>query len=871
MVLAIGTRLGPYDIVGALGAGGMGEVFRARDSKLGREVALKVLPDLVAHDADRLARFQREAQLLATLNHPNIAAVYGLEESSGISAIVLELVEGETLADRIARGALPVGEALEIARQIADAVEAAHEKGIVHRDLKPANVKITPEGRVKVLDFGLAKMYGAGSPQHDASQSPTLSAMQTIGGVILGTAAYMSPEQARGKTVDRRTDVWAFGCVLYEMLTGRQAFPNGETVSDTLVAILSREPDWQALPSSTPPKVRALLERCLRKDARRRLQDIGDARVEIEEARDEPALSAVSGAPVRSRRRDYVWAAMALILLVTAALLGARLFLAPAPDARSVQFQVLAPEGARIDIGQPLSPDGRIIAFTAISERGQPQIWVRPLDSASPRALPGTEQAQRLFWSPDSQYIGFFAQGKLKKVAVTGGPPLVICNEAGRDGAWGSGDVILIGGQPMKPLLQVSAAGGQPVAVTELGANEFSHDYPDFLPDGRHFLFMARTGSAESFKVYVASLDSKERRVLPGIAAGARYSPSGHVLFARDGTLMAQPFDASRQELSGEPFPVAEGVPGPVAPYSVSTNGSLAYLSGGLATNSELAWFDRSGKQLELVGPSGQYGTPQLSPDGKYVAFARGSPGDIWVLDIGRGLTSRLTSDPAGDAFPVWSPDGRMIAFASSRDLGTFNLYERAVGVVEQDKVLLKNEVPKNPSDWSRDGRYLVYTARNDLWALPLSGNRQPMRVTETPFAEQIARISPDGRWVAYSSDETGDSQVYIQSFPQPGARQQISTTGGFQPYWSRDGRELFYVRPDLTMMAVSVKPAGATLEVSAPASLFRTQLAVAGPVALTRSYSVSNDGRFLINVASTDPLGRPITVVLNWAASLKK
>jgi Tol biopolymer transport system component len=705
--------------------------------------------------------------------------------------------------------------------------------------------------------------------------------MQTIGGVILGTAAYMSPEQARGKTVDRRADVWAFGCVLYEMLTGRQAFPNGETVSDTLVAILAREPDWQALPPGTPSKVRALLERCLRKDVRRRLQDIGAVRIALEEARDEPALSAAPGAAVTSRRRDYVWAAVALMFLLTAALLGVRLFLAPAPDAPTVQFQVLAPGGAVIDIGEPLSPDGRTLAFVAASE-GRQLIWVRPFDSTSARALPGTEAAQRIFWSPDSQYIGFFAQGKLKKVAVTGGPPLVICNEAGRDGAWGAGDVILIGGQPMKPLFRVSAAGGQPSPVTELEANDFSHEYPDFLPDGRHFLFMVRKelglgigGDSGGWSVYVGTLDSKERRLLPGIAAGARYSPTGHVLFVRDGMLMAQRFDVNRLELSGEAFPVAEQVPGPIAPFSVSTNGSLAYLSGaGYSGSSQLAWFNRGGKQLELVGTEGEYIDPGLSADGKYVAFGRGNPSDIWVLDIGRGLTSRLTSDAATDTLPVWSTDGRTIAFSSFRDAGIPNLYERAVGIVGEDKLLLKSAVASFVSDWSRDGRYLTYTSGNDIWALPLSGDRQPLRVTETPFSEQNPKISPDGRWIAYSSNETGVGvqavQVHIQSFPQPGAKQQVSTTGGFQPRWSRDGRELFYVRPDLTLMVVSLKPVGAALEMSTPASLFQTRLVFRGSTA-SRSYSVSDDGRFLLNVTSTDSSARSITVVLNWAASLKK
>ena len=874
MSSVVGTRFGPFEVVAAIGAGGMGEVYRARDTRLKREVALKILPESFATDPDRLARFQREAEVLASLNHPNIAAIHGLEESEGVRALVMELVEGETLADRIARGAIPIDEALPIAKQIAEALEAAHERGIIHRDLKPANIKVRSDGTVKVLDFGLAKLHDPnaqnvpnvpndpnGPNQFSISPTITSPALMTGVGMLLGTAAYMSPEQAKGRPTDKRSDIWAFGCVLYEMLTGKRAFP-GADVSETLAGVIKSEPDWTAVPDDTPASIRRMLRRCLQKDPRRRLHDVGDARIELEEP---PEASPRVATPPRWRRASLVAAVLAL---VTVTGLAARFTLSSAPGA-AVVFDVTAPAGARIDIGEPLSPDGRTVAFIATSETGPPQIWVRPLDSATARALSGTEQAQRLFWSADSQWIGYFAQGKLAKVSITGGPPFVVANEASRDGAWSREDVILIGGQRGKPMLRVSAAGGQASPVTDMRANEISHDYPDFLPDGRHFLFLARAAtSVEASAVYVGSLDSKERHLLQGIASGARYSPTGHVLFVRDSTLMAQAFDVRRFELSGTPFPVARNVPGPVAPFSASSNGTLAYLTGSIASNSELTWFDRNGRPLARAAPRGAYAGQALSPDDNYIAFSNAGS-DIWVLDIRKEVASRLTTDPSADTFPVWSPDGRRVAFSSTRG-GTSNLYERSVGVVGEDKVLLKSDAPVSPRDWSSDGRYLFYTARGDIWALPMFGDKKPMRVTETPFAELDPVLSPDGRWMAYSTDETGDDQIYIQSFPQPGARQQVSGTGGFQPRWSRDGKELFYIRPDFTMMSVSVKASGPTLEVSAPVVLFRKQLALLGPAATQRNYSVSADRRFLMNV-SPDDVPRPITVVLNWASTLKK
>jgi len=861
----------------------MGQVYRARDTKLDRDVAIKVLPAGVTHDADRLARFQREARTLASLNHPNIAIIHGLEQAGDVHALVMELVEGDDLSQRIARGAIPMDEALPIAKHIAEALEAAHEQGIVHRDLKPANIKVRSDGTVKVLDFGLAKAMdptAAMSAGHSMSPTITTPAM-TQAGMLLGTAAYMSPEQAKGRLADRRSDVWAFGCVLYEMLTGRRPF-DGEDVSDTIAAILKDEPVWGALPFDTPDPIRTLLERCLRKDVRRRLPNIGAARIEIEEASSRSGSRAHLNTPAVSGGPTYRWPFVALLSLLVAIGLAIRIMRTPAQETRIVSFDVTGWRGADIDVGHPLSPDGRWVTFTANSG-GKRSIWVRALDSAVAQPLPGTDvtEAGRPVWSADSRYIAFFADGKLKKVAVTGGPPSVICSEPGRDVSWSSENVILIGGQGTA-LLRVSAAGGQPTPATELGANETTHDYPEFLPDGRHFLYLARHGREPAdWDLFVGSLDSKERRLLPGIHAGARYSPTGHLLFLRDGTLMAQPFDLARLDIFADASPVAERVyVGPRTPFSVSMNGTLAYLNAALRRDSRLAWFDRTGKEGTAVAPMGDYdGTVRLSPDGKQVAFARGEglDQDVFLLDVEKGTTSRFTSSVGADFAPVWSPDGR-IGFASSRDgVGNVavsnpngaNLYERAVGVVGQDKALLKTDAGKIPTDWSRDGRYLAYTLRNDVWALPLSvpGNAEPLRVTDTAFVESHARFSPDGRWIAYQSNESGtQGDVYIQSFPAPGVKQQVSTKGGILPRWGANGTELFYVTPTSTLMSVSVKSAGAGLQVAIPVPLFSLPAFQIGG-----DYDVSVDGRFLMHLMDTEQAPLSMTVILNWARRLKQ
>ncbi len=893
--LKVGTRIGQYEITSSIGAGGMGEVYRARDTSLGRDVAIKSLPPAFAYDTERLGRFEREAKVLASLHHSNIAMIHGLAEDGTSKYLVLELVEGDTLAERIARGALPLDDALDIAGQIAEALEAAHNKGIVHRDLKPSNIKIAPDGRVKVLDFGLAKIMtlGTGGAGVDLSKSPTLSAAQTEGGAILGTAAYMSPEQARGKEVDRRADIWAFGCVLYEMLSGRKAYPNKETVSDTLASILVNEPEWQALPASTPSKVRALLERCLRKDERRRWADIANVRVELLEARTEREASTIT-APVPvvapSRRREMIAAGLALLFLVASALTLWLIF-RPAPTAPPLRMEIIAPSTANVIFSQAeLSPDGRKMAFLVDTE-GKKLIVVRPLDSLG-QALPSTEgTGPEIFWSADSQFIGFSAEGKLKKAPADGGPAQIIANLPSTGvyaGAWNAEGIMLLGSEasPGGPLLRVSASGGKAVPATELDKSrkETAHAYPSFLPDGKHYIFLARTSDPQNpAATYIGDLDSKDRRPLPGIASEAKYAATGHLVFIRDGALMAQPFDAKRLELSGEAFPVADPfVPARTeiaGPFSVSARGELAYYvptaGGAIGVNTELHWYDRAGKSLGVAGEGGEYTYPDLSPDSKFVAFSRGSPSDIWVLDIAKHLTSRLTSDPAADTNPKWSPDGRTIAFTSERE-GAGNIYTRAVGAVGADKLLYKDDMAKSLCDWSRDGKYLAYVANGDVWALPLSGESsagKPVRVTETAFTEYYAQISPDSRWIAYDSNETGRREVYIQSFPQPGFKQQVSTTGGVMSRWSRDGRELYYyLLTDMVVMAVSIKPAGASLEIGAPAPL------VIRPSGASKIYSVSADGRFLLQVPpgsgsssgalsglDSIPVLNHIVVLFNW------
>jgi serine/threonine protein kinase len=862
----------------------MGEVYLADDLNLNRKVALKFLPDVFAADPERMARFEREAKLLASLNHPNIAAIYGLEQAAGKRFLVLEFVEGETLAQMLTKGPLPVEEALGVCRQIAEGLEAAHEKGVIHRDLKPANVMIAAGDKIKILDFGLAKALSDETQSVDSSQSPTLTEAMTRPGVILGTAAYMSPEQAKGKTVDKRSDIWAFGCILYECLTGKRVF-EGETVTETLAAILKGEPDWQALPAPTPPNIRFVLRRCLEKDISRRFHSAADLRIEIEEYLANPTGASVPeivAVTAHHKLRERLAWGVAVVLLVAAlTVLGVLYFRLASVEAPETRLEVNTPPTSQ-PTSLALSPDGRRLVFVASSE-DQQRLWLRPLDAVTAQPLAGTEGGKYPFWSPDSRSIGFFAEGKLKRIDIAGGPPQVLASVSiGEGGAWNRDGVIVFASSWPGPLYRVTDSGGDPVAITRLDPpRQISHYFPQFLPDGRHLLFYAE-GANQG--IYLASLDSAESKRLIGTDTAAAYAPPGYLLFMRQGTLFAQHFDAARGELSGDPVQVADSVAfdtiNKIVGFSVSETGMLAYRTGG-GSRRQLAWFDRSGKEVGTLGAPDENAlqNPELSPDGHRVGVDRAVQGnqDVWLIETTRGVASRFTFDPANDGYLIWSPDGSRIAFTSNRK-GTYNLYQKASSGAGNDELLLESSLNKSPNDWSPDGRFLLYVQVDkktgfDLWVLPLFGECKPFPFVNTIFVERSGQFSPDGRWVAYESNESGRYEVYVQPFPGPGGKWQVSTGGGIEPRWHRNGKELFYIAPDGKLMAAPIQRAGQTLEAGAPVSLFQTRIVGGGSLNANRQqYAVSPDGqRFLINITVDESTASPITIVTNWARALKK
>jgi serine/threonine protein kinase/dipeptidyl aminopeptidase/acylaminoacyl peptidase len=877
MAIQIGQQLGSLEITALLGEGGMGVVYRARDTKLGRDVAVKVLPDAFASDSDRLQRFQREAQVLASLNHTNIAQIYGLEESEKTRCIVMELVDGETLQERLKRGPVPADEALRIAKQIAEALEAAHEKGITHRDLKPANIKVSPDGNVKVLDFGLAKAVENVPTGPALSNSPTMLSMAATGaGMILGTAPYMSPEQAKGRAVDRRTDIFAFGCVLYEMLTGRPAF-EGEDITEILGRVVTAEPDWTRLPASTPELIKRLLRRALTKDPRQRLGDIRDARLDLEEAA-APSLEASTDRARASQRRVRVaWFAVVLTIAIATLLAffaGMRFRETPSP-----------PE-IRVDVNTPsttdaqsfaISPDGRRLVFLGSNE-GKSQLWVRPLDSVVAQPLAGTEGATFPFWSPDSASFGFFADGKLKRIDLASGATQVLANAInGRGGTW-NGEGTIVFAPTTGPLLKVPATGGDPLPVTRLEKGQGSHRFPQFLPDGRHFIYFIQSGTAQG--IYVGSLDGSAPKLLATADAAAVVSYSGFLLFLRQTTLFAQAFDFNRQALSRSPFPVVERPVFDPGTFSIGFSASsnvVAYRNGASGEVRQLTWIDRSGKSLDTVGAADAAGMRdvEMSPDGKRVAVFRAVNGntDVWVIEVARGVPTRLTFDALTDSYPVWSSDGSRIFFSSTRK-GVFNLYSKSSSGAGTDELLFESDYPKSVTDKSPDGRFLLFVSAEpqtgyDLWVLPLSGDQKPFPFLRTAFQEFCGQFSPDGKWIAYQSNESGQFEIYVQPFPGPGGKFQISTTGGAQPRWNKNGKEIFYVSLDSKMMAAHVKQStdGQSLETGTPVALFPVRIA-GGPLpgAYPQQYSASSDGqRFLVNLATDEDRTSPITLIYNW------
>jgi len=891
LALTPGTRLGVYQITAPIGEGGMGQVWRARDTKLDRDVAIKVLPEAFAHDADRLARFTREAKTLAALNHPNIAAIYGLEDGGGITALVMELVEGDDLSQRIARGAMPLDEALPIAKQIAEALEAAHEQGIIHRDLKPANIKVRADGTVKVLDFGLAKAIdaNASSATADAMHSPTItSPAMTQAGMILGTAAYMAPEQARGKTVDRRADIWAFGAVLFEMLSGTRAF-RGEDVTDTIMSVISKEPDWSAVPAAAPPGLRRLLTRCLKKDAKTRLQAIGDARVQIDDlisgAPDDASRMTTATTTASSRGR-LPWmvataAVAAMVAMATPTLRHLREVSPPAPPEMRVEITTPATDTPQ---QFALSPDGRSLVFVGSGD-GLPRLWLRPLDQTEARPLAGTEGALNPFWSPDSASIGFFAAAELLRLDIAGGAPQVLATATppGASASWSADGTILFPRNVGESLWRIPATGGELAAVTRLDApRQTSHRAPQFLPDGRHFLFHV-LGTPEVAGIYLGSLDGRAPTRLTAADSGGGFLPPDQVVYVRQGTLVARRLDLTGGELKGDPVTLADGVgvDGFLrGGFAVSGAGLVAYRTGGFAAR-QLTWFDRTGKAVGVAGEpdANNPGFPELAPDDRRVAMRRTAQGndDVWLLDLVRGGMTRLTFNGDSDSNPVWSPDGMRIAFGAMR-AGVYDLYLKPSNGSGAEERLVASPGNKAPQDWSKDGRWLVYYELNpvtgrDLWALDMtSPGRPPRVVANTPANELLAQFSPDGRWVAYQTNESGRFEVVVKSFPDGGGTWQVSTAGGVAPRWRADGRELYFVARDAAMMAVPVTAAGTSFEAGAPVALFPTRIVNGGTVTQNRAqYAVARDGRFLINQTVADAAAAPITLILNWNPEAKK
>jgi eukaryotic-like serine/threonine-protein kinase len=851
--LTPGEHLGPYEIVSFVAAGGMGAVYRAHDPRTGREVAIKVCAERFSE------RFEREVRTIAALNHPNICTLFDV----GPNYLVMELVDGES-----PKGPIPLESALSYARQIADALEAAHEKGITHRDLKPANIKIKADGTLKVLDFGLAKVLPAVSTD-DPRNSPTFSVAATEAGIIVGTAGYMSPEQARGKPVDKRTDIWAFGVVLYEMLTGERIF-EGETMSDTLAQVLTKEPNL----SRVPQKLRRLLSRCLQKDPTKRLRDIGDVRFLLDEdappevPKNKNALSATA----------LMLAAAAIIATVVLGITSYRRFFTPdTPQPNALKLSLLLPDRATFNDGSvpALSPDGRWLAISAIVN-GQQALWVRELNGHGARLLAGTDGAMYPFWSPDSRWIGFFtAAGKLKKIDVARGPAIMICDApAGRGGTWNQNDVIVyaLNGPG---LFRVAAGGGTPVQISRTDAEpgEPGHRGPWFLPDGRHFVYTARAINSENARVYVADVQSadpiKERHVVLAADSNAIYVPPGYLLFVRDRALMAQAFNAASFQTSGDAIPLAEGVDyhnTSTYAFSASNTGVIAYLSG--ARNAQMTWFDRAGQPLGTVGQTGELRWAAISPDGNTIAYDRldeqTSFYDIWLHDLTTHTDSRFTFGSLSNQFPVWSVDGSHLAFSTTVP-GNISIYQKAATGAGDKEALDNDGTPnfKRASDWSRD--YLIEVRKaNDIWLLPMKGEKKPFAYIDTEFTEIDPVLSPNGQWLAYSSDASKHSEIYVETFPTRSMKWQISVNGGSLPRWSRDGKELYFIASDRKLMAVEIE-GGPRLVRGTPRPLFETHLPING------RYDVSKDGRFLIPTQIESTGSVPLTVIVNWTASLIK
>jgi Tol biopolymer transport system component len=860
MPLAAGTELGTHEILALIGVGGMGEVYKAHDTKLRRDVAIKVLPESFARDADRLARFRREAQLLASLNHPNIATIYNIEDSNDTTYLVMELVPGETLAERIKRdGAVPVEESLTIAKQIAEALEAAHEKGIIHRDLKPANVKVTPEGKVNVLDFGLAKAFAGDTSTEDIGNSPTLSMAATMQGVILGTAAYMSPEQAKGKEVDKRTDIFAFGAVLYELLTGKPAF-HGDDVTDILGAVLRMEPDWNRLPAAVPQKIRDLLRRCLQKDRRQRFHDAGDVRIEIEEAIAAPKDSAVTQAAPVSTSKPLLAVAAVLAVLLGVASWGWWRSTRPIEQVLRPLVRLDVDVGPDVSLGSLagadaiISPDGTRMVYVS-----QGRLFTRRLDQPNATELAGTQGAYEPFFSPDGQWVAFFTVGNLKKISVEGGSAITLCDaNFGAGGSWGEDGNIIAALSTTSGLSRIPSAGGPPTPVTDVQAGEATHRWPQVLPGGKAVLFTA--GIGDTANIEVMSLADHSTKTLVRGGTFGRYLPSGQLVYVNRGTLFAVPFDVDRLEVRGTPAPVLDQVnynaTAGSAQLDFSQAGTLIYRSGGAGGGLlTVAWLDGAGKTQPLLAKPGVYARPSISPDGQRLAIevTEGSGTDIWLYDWQRDTMTRLTF--TGIAYnPLWSPDGRYMAFRTAGG---------GMSVIRSDgsgkpQSLNQSKNLQVPWSFTPDGKRLAFLEQDsktgyDLWTVPLESDSAGLRAgkpevfLQTPADERTPAFSPDGRWMAYVSDESGTYQVYVRAFPDKGGKWQISNSGGMYPMWSRTGHELFFEALDNHIMAAAYTEKGDSFVADKPRVWSEKRLALVGSIGAVKNVDLAPDGKRVV------------------------
>jgi WD40 repeat protein len=881
MAIAPGSRIGPYEVTAHLGEGGMGVVFRGRDARLQRDVALKLLPEHVADDPDRLPRFEREAQVLASLNHPNIAQIYGLEQVNGSTCIVMELVEGETLEDKLKKGPLPMDEAIGIARQIADALAVAHERGIVHRDLKPANIKLTRNGTVKVLDFGVAKAFAPRTSDPYATTAATVPGGFPAG-VIVGTPGYMSPEQARGKDVDSRTDIWAFGCVLFEMLTGRHAF-TGETITDVLANIVSTPPDLNLLPKNTPASMRLLLSSALHKNSSQRLQHIGDARLFLDGPLVAPAETAAATTTSPRRSRVIVPLVAGLGVIVAGAAIFASLSLrSPAAPGAQMRFELALPDL----IGAPLiSPDGKWITYATQPANGNRVAWLRAIGSDSAQQIPGTENINGVMWSPDSGRLATLADGALRifDLASNSSRPIGAVG-AFRGGSWSREGVLIMARASDNIIVRMADSGGVVTPVTKLdaGRKEILQLLPVFLPDNQHFLYVSVAAKTEESGIFRASLDAGESpmrvvAVEPNAFSGMAYVPTGHLLYLNQGRLNAQRVD-SMGVPQGSPFVIAENVDGS---FTASHTGLLLYHKATPRAGRQLLWFSRDGKSLGQVGVEADYGNVDISPKGDRVAVDILTNGnrDIWVVDLQRSVAQPITFDAGSDWTASWSPDGSRLVFASTRSNtdGTTRIYEKSSTGAGSETMLPSGDASSFPVNWSSDGKYIIFSrlrqgttsAGYDTWLLPLFGDRKPTPLLETGFDKFQARVSPGSDFVAYSTNESGTYQIVVQTFPDAsGGKWQISADGGVEPKWRHDGRELYYLGLDGKLMSVAI--GGPPFTAGRPVELFQTPLTVnrAQPTR-DRRYDVAPDGRFLMVIPGAAAPPAPYSVIVNWTTGL--